>query len=115
MRHIKGIKDIATHGSLDRAGRLIGVAKNLRQLRQRSSASESEWNVEYHVFKKNTANAPMQSEALERNFRNNILSYQAEYTRDLIEEMCGAVTENIPGAIRELARLQQKLVQLEAG
>lgn len=117
--HIKRLRDIKTHGSLARQGKLVSVARNLR----RSGSHESgggdvsvNWSVEQHIYKKkpdrfrSVSAASLCSELF---FENQVYLYQVQVVRDLIQEMYQAMAEGISVATQELERLTKKLVKLE--
>ena len=122
MRHIKGHRDIKTHGSLSREGRLVSVARDWHKIgRSGSSEGSSEnesWNgsVERVVFKK-SANARrpyndlFQDPALERRIRATRIAQ----IQESIAEMEMFASEGMPGVLAELERLKTKLSQLEGG
>ncbi len=117
MRHIKGMRDIKTHGTLAREGRLVSVARDWHRIgRSRSSENES-WDgrADRMVFKKNTKTRKpsrdlFQDLALEREIRTMRIKQVWEF----IAEMEMFASEGISGALAELQRLKAKLSQLES-
>jgi len=117
MRHIKRLRDLKTHGSLAREGRLVSVARDWHRSGRngRSGSSENEsWDgsVNRMVFKKSAkARKPsrdlFQTLALERKIR----IMRIEQVRECIVEMEMFSSEGVPGALAELWRLKTKLSQ----
>lgn len=119
---VRGLRDIKTHGTLAREGRLISVARNLHGLENRESKSgviSDNWSIERHMYPKKKSAGPRQAPvaSLHRELflENKVHLYQIEVTRDFLQEMRQATAEGIPVAIQEFKRLTKKLSELEAG
>ena len=111
---IKGFRDIRTHGSLAREGKLFSVAKNLHghgRFREMRSQAESgdEWNV--HVFRRDKKPAvrfshfssfPFSFEELKK-----IRMHQVEVASDLLRELHQALAEGLPVVASELERVKR--------
>lgn len=120
---LKELRDIKTHSTLARQGRLVSVARNWHRLKGygneiRSAADLSEWNIERHIFKK--------SKSVKRVLLNvspflrdlhlegrKIRLYQIEATQSFLEEFRHAFAEGIPVAIHEFERLKTRLAELQ--
>ena len=117
MGNVRGFRDIKTHGTLAREGRLVSVARNLHRMNRKGGSPENtSWDgsVDNMVVKKNAkARRPsrdlFQGLALERNIR----ATQIAVVQELIAEMEGFMEEGIPGAFIEFSRLKTKLSRLE--
>lgn len=116
--HVRGLRDIKTHGTLAREGRLVSVARNLHRLgngTEENTSHSSDWNIERHVYKKkksaNTATAiPLHRELyLERKVR----LYQIAIIKSLLVEFQQATIEGLPVALHELERLKMRLTELQ--
>lgn len=113
MRCIKGLRDISTHGTLAREGRLVGVARNLHRIERRSGFSGNEsWDgsVDNMMFKKSVKirkppNDLFQEIVSERKIQNAMIQQIQEF----IAEMEMFAGEGIAGALAELQRLKTKL------
>lgn len=113
MRCIKGLRDINTHGSLAREGRLVSVARDLHQIERRSGFSGNEsWDgsVNNMVFKKSpktqkSSRDLFQELTLGRKVREALI----QQTQEFISEMEMFAGEEIVGALAELQRLKTKL------
>ncbi len=119
---LRGLRDIKTHGSLAREGRLISVARNLHRV----GSCESEggtiadgWSIERHIYpkKKPASSRSTAVTSLHRELflENKVRLYQVEVIRDFLREMRQAIAEGIPVAAGELKRLEKRLVELEIG
>lgn len=114
---VRGLRDIKTHGTLAREGRLVSVAKNFCRLRNRIETipDSSGWNVERHIYKKKkvmntTTVTPLHREPyLERKVR----LHQIEIIKDLLVEFQQAIIEGLPVALHELKRLKTRLTELQ--
>lgn len=118
MSRIKGMRDIITHGSLDRKGLLIGVAKNMHQgtgsSGRRGAEGDFGGDVNRHIFKKPApAKRPVPPATRPPLDPNLIEEYLITTARDLLEEMSQAVAEGWPIAIAEFERLERQLKDLE--
>lgn len=118
MRHMRGLRDIKTHGTLAKEGRLVSVAKDLHRTNgEGRPPEEGSWDGKINpvALKKDagTRKSPrnlFQDLVLER----NIKATQIAISQELIIEMEGFVEEGLPGALIELNRLKTKLSQLES-
>ncbi|MBI2035321.1 MAG: hypothetical protein HYT12_01410 [Candidatus Liptonbacteria bacterium] len=111
---IMGLRDIKTHSTLAREGRLVGVARNLhRQRNEADDAQRREWKVERYIFKK-PAKRRASNFHRELYLEKKVKLRQIEVARDLLEELHQAIAEGIPVAAHELERLRARLAQLEA-
>ncbi len=121
MNRIRGVRDINTHGSLSRAGRLPSVARDLHKRQQENALETSEWNVEHHLFQKDApirskpALSPSRATAGDPNLGAKVRMSKIEMVRDLMAEMRQALAEGLEGAAHELEQLKARLAQLEAG
>lgn len=118
---LRGLRDIKTHGSLDREGRLVGVAKNLHRIGSRESENgtiSDDWSVKQHVYpkKKPPISRSKATASLNRELflDNKVRLYQIEVVRDSLQEMRQALAEGIPVATQEFERLTKRLAELEA-
>lgn len=109
----RGLKDIKTHGTLAREGRLVSVAKNLHQTR---GGQLDSWNIEQHIYYPKKKSAGSRPASLHRDLflENKARRYQIAMTQDFLEEMRQAILEGIPVSVHELERLQKKLAKLQA-
>lgn len=119
--YLKGLRDIKTHGSLAREGRLISVARNLHGMESRKGEDTNisdDWSVERHIYKKKSTRSRSASGAsLHRELflENKARLYQIEVIQDFLQEMRQAIAEGIPVAMQEFERLTKRLAELEAG
>ncbi len=117
LRHIKGFRDIKTHGTLAREGRLVSVARDWHRIKRGGSLENESWNggVERMVFKK-SAKMRRPSRDLFQTFalEKMIQETQIKQIWESIAEMEIFASEEISGAIAELQRLKTKLYQLES-
>lgn len=116
MGSIRGMRDIKTHSTLAREGRLISVAKNLRRINRSGTSEERSWGgkVEPVVFNKS---AKSRSRRPPPNLFHDITKVQAEQiarVEEFIAEMEGFAEEGLPGALGELQCLKEKLSQLKS-
>ncbi len=117
MRQIRGLRNIKTHSTLAREGRLVSVAKDWHRINRGSGTLENRsWDgsVEPMVFKKSTkARRPSQDlfrvPELERQIRAALI----KQVQEAIVEMETFSREEVPGALAELQRLKAGLSQLE--
>ncbi|MBI2042621.1 MAG: hypothetical protein HYT21_02685 [Candidatus Nealsonbacteria bacterium] len=106
MRRVKGMRDIVTHGSLAREGRLISVARDgfCRTASQRSDAGgiASDWDIKRHIFQK------------PRNFSDfaKLTAREIELTHGMLKEFDEALGEGIPVSSEAHEQLKAKLVRL---
>lgn len=117
MNRIKGLRDINTHGSLDRKGLLTGVAKNMHRggsAGHRETESGFGGDVSRHIFKKPApAKRPVPLAIhLPLPDSNSITKYLIATTRDLLEELLRARAEGLPVMSAELKRLEERLKDL---
>ncbi|PIY73929.1 MAG: hypothetical protein COY85_04675 [Candidatus Portnoybacteria bacterium CG_4_10_14_0_8_um_filter_40_50] len=117
MRHIRGMRDIKTHGTLAREERLVSVARDWHRSGRSGSSENESWDgsVNRMMFKKNAKTRKssqdlFQTLALERKIR----IMRIEQVREFITEMEMFSSEGVPGALAELRRLKTKLSQLES-
>lgn len=118
---LRGLRDIKTHGSLAREGRLISVARNLHRMesREREGGNISDdWSIERHIYKKkgptkifSPAVVPLHREL---NLERRVRLHQIGVIRDFLQEMHQAIAEGIPVAVHEFERLTRRLTELEA-
>lgn len=116
---LKGLRDIRTHGTLARQGRLISVARNLDRVRSHEGKGgniSNGWSVELHIYPKQKLAKPrmMAPASLSHDLflGNKVRLHQIEVIQDLVQEMLQAIAEGIPGAVHELERLKKRLAQL---
>lgn len=117
MGHVRGFRDIKTHGSLAREGRLVSVARDLHGINRKGRPpEEGSWDgkVQNVAFKRGEETRRpsrdlFQDLALERNIR----ATQIAIVQELIAEMEGFMEEGLPGALAEFSRLKTKLSWLE--
>lgn len=119
---LRGMRDIKTHGSLAREGRLISVARNLHGAGSRESEGgtiSDDWSIKQHIYpKKGSAGSRSRvTTSLHRELflENKVRMYQIEVVRDFLQEMRQAIAEGIPVATQEFKRLTKRLAELEAG
>ena len=117
MRHIKGMRDIKTHGTLAREGRLVSVARDWHRIGRSGSSKNESWDgkADRMVFKKSAkarkaSRDLFQDLALEREIRTT----RIKQIREFIAEMEMFASEGISGALAELQRLKAKLSQSES-
>ena len=119
MRCIKGFRDIKTHGSLAREGKLISVARDWHKYRRSSdgNSTQESWDgrVENHLYK--SGPWPVQTKSLFSDFYlgEKIRKYQTEFIQGLLEELRQASAEGISVLTDELEHLEKKLAKLKAG
>ena len=115
---VKGVRDIKTHTTLAREGKLVSVARDWHKRGQSGSGGgteSSDWSVERHVFKKESANARRGRTAPSHyDLRLKARKRQAQVIQDQLREMEQAMAEGIPVAADELERLKTRLSQLGA-
>ncbi len=65
---IRRLSDIKTHGTLDRKGLLVGVAKNMHKLGSHNGTEDAEnssnWNVERHIYKKDESSKKVSAKVI---------------------------------------------------
>ncbi|MBU2081857.1 hypothetical protein KKH14_00240 [Patescibacteria group bacterium] len=117
MKHIKGFRDIKTHGTLAGEGRLVSVARDWHRIKRSGFSENESWDgsVERMVFKKSAKTRRLsrdlfQTFALEKMIRET----QIKKIWESITEMEIFANEEISGAIAELQRLKTKLSQWES-
>ena len=117
MRHIRGMRDIKTHGTLAREERLVSVARDWHRSGRSGSSENESWDgsVNRMMFKKNAKTRKssqdlFQTLALEKKIR----VMRIEQVQEFIAEMEMFSSEGVPGALAELRRLKTKLSQLES-
>ena len=111
-----GMRDIKTHGSLARAGKLLSVARDLHGASSHGARTDSNesrsWDgsVERHLYsEKKVSRRPRHPLG---GTPEKIYAALAQATREFIEEMRSFVSEEIPGAAEELRRLEAQLARL---
>lgn len=118
MRHIRGLRDINTHGSLARAGRLVSVARDWHRIEKRGESSETaSWNgrVDRTVFKRSLkARRPPRDLFQDLALEGKIRATQIALTQEYIVEMEMFASDGVPGALVELQRLKAKLLRLKS-
>ena len=118
MRHIKGLRDINTHGTLAREGRLVSVARDWHRINGKGESSENaSWdgNVDDMVVKKNTkARRPSRDLFKDLVSERKARAMRVKQVQELIAEMEMFAGEGVSGALAELQRLKEKLPQLES-
>ncbi|MEK7200640.1 MAG: hypothetical protein AAB672_00720 [Patescibacteria group bacterium] len=116
MRCIKGLRDINTHGTLAREGRLVGVARDLHRIERRSGFSGNEsWNgsVDNMVFKKSAKTQRLPHDLFqELVLKKKIQNALVQQIQESIAEMEMFAGEGVAGALAELQRLGTKLSRL---
>ncbi|OGN11709.1 MAG: hypothetical protein A3C71_02950 [Candidatus Yanofskybacteria bacterium RIFCSPHIGHO2_02_FULL_43_15c] len=114
---IKGLRDIKTHGSLDREGRLFGVAKYLRQEVKRNEFSEEEfWEGKVKSFERKRGVRGRRFSPdlfLDSALKKKIRAGQIEQLQVFIIEMEKFISEGINGAAAELESLKRRLGRWE--
>ncbi|MEK7659382.1 MAG: hypothetical protein AAB338_01870 [Patescibacteria group bacterium] len=116
--HIKGLRNIKTHGSLAREGRLANVARNMRKIGSESKGGNISdgWSIEQHIYpKKKSARPHLTSAAsLHRDLflDDKVRLYQIEVIRDSLKEIQEAMAERIPVVAHEVKRLNRQLMKL---
>ena len=121
MSNIRGLRHIKTHGSLDRQGLLIGVAKNMHGRggvvgRPNVDSQEQDWKVEplsINLPGKTGIRARSATASLYRDLEDKVLTYLTDNTLDLLEEIQRAKNEGFSVCFSELERLQEKLARLK--
>lgn len=117
MRRVRGLRDIKTHGTLAREGRLVSVARDLHRINKKGGfPEEGSWDgtINPMVLKRGTGTRrPSRDLFQELVLERNIRATQIATAQELIVEMDGFVEEELPGALDELSRLKTKLSQLE--
>lgn len=118
----RGLRDIKTHGSLAREGRLVSVARNLHRVRSRENENGTiwdDWSIERHVYPKKKSGRPCTAAkaSLHRELflENKVRLHQIEVIRDFLQEMHQAMAEGIPVAMQEFERLTKMLAKLGTG
>ncbi|MDP3947534.1 MAG: hypothetical protein Q8Q41_02490 [bacterium] len=109
------MRDIKTHGSLAREGKLISVARDLHGGGSHGARTDSEsrsWDgsAERHLYggeKVAKRSRPSFGATPEK-----IDALRAETIVEFIEEMRSFASEGIPGAAKELCRLEARLARL---
>ena len=117
MRHIKGLRDIRTHSTLDREGQLVSVARNLHQIKRGGSLENESWDgsVGRMVFKRGTrAQRPTRDLFQDLALKRKILAPEITRVREVISEIEMFADEGVSGALAELQRLRAKLSRLES-
>lgn len=112
---VRGMRDIKTHGSLAREGKLLSVAKNLHGAGSHGARTDSEprsWDgsVERYLYsgeKVRKRSRPPFGDTPEK-----VKAPLAETIMEFIEEMRNFASEGIPGAAEELRRLEARLTRL---
>jgi len=119
MSHVRGLRHIKTHGSLDRQGLLIGVAKNMHGRGGtvgRPNTDSHDWKVEPLKLNppgKTNHRARPSAVSLYRGLEDKVLTYLTDNTFNLLEEIQRAKNEGLAVCSSELERLQEKLARLK--
>ena len=117
MRHIRGLRDINTHGTLAKEGRLVSVAKDWHRIGKSGTSENESWDgsVDRMVFKKSAeVRRPSRDLFQTLAFKKEILATQIKQVQESIAEMEMFADEGVSGALVELQRLRVKLSQLES-
>ena len=121
---LRGLSNIKTHGTLDRKGLLIGVAKNIHKLGSgggtESTEGSSDWHVKSHIYKNKepprTALAkivPPHQGLLSGLSEEEVKQHLIEGFQDLLGEFYKAITEGLPVFTAEVERIQAILVKFQ--
>lgn len=115
---IRGLHEIKTHSSLAQEGKLIGVARNLHKISRREGEGENisnGWNVKQYIHPKQKPVKRLPAMFLHRDpfLEDKIRLYQIDVVQYFLKEMCQAMAEEIPVAMREFERLTNKLAELK--
>ena len=111
MNRVRGMHDIATHGTLARQVRLISVARDgFGSARQRSDAGGitskwEDWDVKKHVFQK--PHSPSSSARWAER--------EIEFTRGMLNEFDAALKEGFAVSNEAREQLKTKLARLTRG
>lgn len=107
MRRIKGLHDIATHGSLAREGRLISVARGdfFKTASPRNDAGgiTSDWDVKRHIFQKPKSSF---------NFVK-LAKREIDFTQGILNEFDEAFQEGLPVSNEAREQLRARLTRLK--
>ncbi|MBI2068532.1 MAG: hypothetical protein HYT67_00260 [Candidatus Yanofskybacteria bacterium] len=117
---MRGLRDIKTHGTLARKGRLVSVARDWHRINGGNGTSENQsWDgsIEPMVFKKNVKarrfSRPSQDLFRVPELEGQIRATLIKQVQESIVEMEMFSSEGVPGALAELQRLKAELSQLE--
>lgn len=117
MRHIRGLCDIKTHGTLAKEGRLVSVARDWHRVGKSGSSEDESWDgsVDRMVFKKSAkARRPSQDLSQPLVLRREIRATLIKQVQESMAEMEMFADEGVPGALTELQRLKVRLSQFES-
>jgi hypothetical protein len=103
---MRGLHDIKTHSSLDRAGLLVGVAKSQHGLhRPSNSADSSGWDVNQHLYRPQRKTGRIATAAPLS--REKVELHLVEVARDIFDELQQALAEGLSVSEHELERLRK--------
>lgn len=104
MRSVKGLHDIATHGSLAKEGRLFSLARGNYQLANDRVISEAPgWDVKRHIIGR---------PAKPLNFAK-LMEREIEFTQGMLQEFDEAFVEGMPVSGEAYERLKMRLAKLK--
>lgn len=120
---IKGMRDIKTHGTLSREGKLFSVARDLHRINRGkiNSVDLGAWDGSVArnatAFDKNKLTKFRSSlNAIGLPFyQGEIMEKLVSFIEDDIREMKGFMAEGLPGTKEELERLRQRLSRVKMG
>src|SRR3989344_2760287 len=111
----RGMRDIKTHGTLAREGRLVNVARDLHELGGiEDTPHSSGWDIERHIYKK-TKPAKTNIDSFRCHFfsEREVRLHQIEIAQSLLAEFRQATAEGLPVALHEIELLETKLTELQ--
>ena len=126
LRDIKNYRNIKTHGSLAREGKLVSVARDWHKRSEGgggagNAAGSDSWNVQQHVFRKDSGKGkPVKKISSpvtlfqDPNLDEKIKSRQIEELQNSLAELEQAVSEGISVSADEFKRLKARLAELQA-
>jgi len=123
---IKGLRDIKTHVTLAREGKLVSVARDWHKRSEGgggagNAAGSDSWNVQRHVFRKDSGKGKPAKKVSspvtpfqDPNSDEKIKSRKIEELKSSLVELEQAASEGIMVSADELKRLQARLAELQA-
>ena len=114
---IKRLRDIKTHGTLAREGKLVSVARDWQKRSEGgggegNAAGSNSWNVQQHVFRKDSEKGKPAKKSFILD--GKIKSHQIEELKNSLAELEQAASEGIMVSADELERIKARLAELQA-
>lgn len=117
---LRGLRDIKTHGSLAREGRLVSVARDWHKLNNRggdkteSGGFADGWDAKQHLVKNKPVHSVTASSLCrDRDFEKKSKSQQIERIIYLLTEFQRAIQEGLPVSLSAFESLKARLTELK--